>query len=348
MHAVTGSRPHRISGGGLDQRNCLREVTIRLHSEDLTSVRFALSPLWECVAAFRAWMAPSPHALLMPWIVRISTAVHDIDWTLLADLALVQRGTIPDFLCPPPTTPMPRLSDELDSLRRIPEDVIRAEIEIAYANGAPRSLQQALENPSTFINRLTVLLEEFWRRAVAPDWGLLRAKLEAEMLFRARALALGGFHGLFSGLHKDVSFHQNDLVVKTLSHWNGRERKRGLLLIPSIFSWPDVFLTVRPPWRPAIIYPARGLADLWDDASPSSTGGLNRLVGDSCATIIALLQVPRTTLEAAATLKLSPAATSEQITKLWRVGILERTRIGRRVFYVLNEKGKTLFTTFRA
>src|SRR5947207_595127 len=97
-----------------------REVSIRLQPEDFASVRFALSPLWECVAAFRAWMNPYPHALLLPWIAQLGPALRDTDWSLLADLALVPRGTIPDFLCPPPTTPMPTLSDELDTLRRAP------------------------------------------------------------------------------------------------------------------------------------------------------------------------------------------------------------------------------------
>jgi DNA-binding MarR family transcriptional regulator len=50
----------------------------------------------------------------------------------------------------------------------------------------------------------------------------------------------------------------------------------------------------------------------------------------------------------AAQLGLSPAATSEQITKLWHVGILERMRVGRRVFYSLNAKGLMILTAFRA
>ena len=94
------------------------------------------------------------------------------------------------------------------------------------------------------------------------------------------------------------------------------------------------------------MYPVRGIADLWDHSSHCSRGGLNKLIGDSCANAVALLQIPRTTLDVAATLGLSSAATSEQITKLWRVGLLERTRVGRRVFYTLNEKGKLLLTTF--
>lgn len=327
---------------------CTREVCISLQPEDFASVRFALSPLWECVAAFRAWMNPQPHTLLLPWIAELNPVLRDTDWRLLADLALVPRGTIPDFLCPPPTTPIPNLSDELDTLRRAPGAVIRSEVRIAYGDNVPVSLGRAMHDPKSLVCKLADLIEEFWRNVVAPHWALLRARLEGEMLYRARLLALGGWEDLFSGLHKDVSFAAGRLIIRTRSHWDGRQRKPGLLLVPSIFAWPDVFLTVRPPWRTAIMYPSRGVADLWDQASRSSSMGLQKLVGPSCANVIAKLQVPRTTLEMAAQLGLSPAATSEQITKLWHVGILERMRVGRRVFYSLNAKGLMILTAFRA
>ena len=121
-----------------------------------------------------------------------------------------------------------------------------------------------------------------------------------------------------------------------------------MLIIPSIVSWPDVFLTVRPPWRTALIYPCGGIADLWDRKPRVSSNSLERLLGSSCARIIAGLQVPRTTTETAAALNLSAAATSEQIMKLWDVGILERTRIGRRVFFCLNENGRRLIASLQS
>jgi len=325
-----------------------QEVSLKLQAEDLASVRFAFSPLWECIAAFRAWKNVQTHTLLLPWKMQVSQGLRSTDWTPLADLALVQRGTIPDFLCPPPMVAMPTLSEELCTLKRTPDEVIRSEVRIAYRDSVPASLREAMDAPRVFANRLATLIEHFWRKAIAPCWALLRARLEGEMLYRARALALGGFEELFSELHKDVSFHEGRLVVRTISHWDGRERKLGLLLVPSIFCWPDVFLTVRPPWRTAIVYPSRGVADLWDDASSPQCSGLQHLVGPSCARVIANLQVPRTTLEMSAAIGLSPAATSEQITKLRTAGILERIRVGRRVFYSLNKKGMSLFSTFNA
>jgi hypothetical protein len=42
---------------------------------DRAYVRLAFSPLWEGVAAFRAWTDPGRHALPLPWITRIKQAL---------------------------------------------------------------------------------------------------------------------------------------------------------------------------------------------------------------------------------------------------------------------------------
>lgn len=265
-----------------------------------------------------------------------------MDWEPLASLASVSRGTIPDFLSPPPTTPLPRFDEELAGLRRTPAHVVRAEIEIAFPRGVPRGLRSAVENPRAFLLGVAARLEEFWNRALAPDWPLLRSKLEAEVLFRSRALALGGADALFKGIHRDIRYEHGYLTVRTDSYWDGKKRKRGILLVPSIFSWPDVYLTVRPPWRPTIAYTSRGVAQVWSDDENKTAGGAYQLLGRTCAKIIAKLKSPQTTIETATALRLSTAAASEQITRLWRAGILERTRIGRRVFYALNPKGRAL------
>jgi len=321
-------------------------VNIRLQPEDLASVRFAISPLWECIAGFRAWMNPHPPALLLPWRAQVSKTLAEQDWSLLARLALVPRGSIPDFLCPPPVAPMPTLDQELDTLRGAPEDLVRAEVRAAYGGAVPPCLRRTMFQPREFLDRLADLIEEFWQKAIAPHWALLQARLEGEMLYRARTLAVGGVDELFAGLHEDVTLQDGRLVVRTVSHWDRGKRNPGLLLVPSVFAWPDVFLTVRPPWRTAIVYPSRGIADLWEHTSSSCSNGLQQLVGPSCAKVISNLQVPRSTLEMSAAIGLSPAATSEQITKLREVGILERTRIGRRVFYSLNQRGTALLASF--
>lgn len=321
----------------------LHKVTLRLSNNDLANVRFAISPLWECVSAFKACLDPSRHALLLPWTTKVRSRIAGIDWEPLTLLASLPRGSIPDFLVSQSITPLPVFADEIASLQQTSARVVSAEIRVAYRSGVPRPLQSAIADPSAFVVRIASLLEKFWERALAPEWPVLRCKLEAEVLFRARALALGGAEALFEGMHRDVSYGRGLLTVHTDSHWDEKTRKRGVLIVPSIFSWPDVFLTVRPPWRPTIYYTSRGVGHLWgDDRHATQNGTPSELLGRTCAKIMVALESPATTMETAKALRLSTAAASEQITKLWRCGCLDRTRIGLRVFYALNTKGRTL------
>jgi hypothetical protein len=48
--------------------------------------------------------------------------------------------------------------------------------------------------------------------------------------------------------------------------------------VPSVFVWPRLALTLDPPWPPALIYPARGVAALWEKPGPGSSGALGRLL----------------------------------------------------------------------
>jgi DNA-binding MarR family transcriptional regulator len=117
-------------------------------------------------------------------------------------------------------------------------------------------------------------------------------------------------------------------------------RGAGMLFVPSVFAWPDVYVAARPPWRPTLAYPARGAADLWSSREAPRNASLAALVGARRASVLTRLDTPHTTLELAHALGLSPGAASTQVTTLWRAGIADRTRVGRRVFYVLNGRGQ--------
>jgi hypothetical protein len=320
----------------------MRKVRIKLGPQDLSNVRFVFSPLWECVAAFRVWQDPARHGLFLPWISSVKSKLFGHDWEPLRSLASVTRGSIPDFLSPPPTTPLPELTDELRNLRSTPADIVRAELKIAYPRGTPRPLKGAFEDPKSCLEEVAFVLEKFWQLALAREWPVIRQKLEGEILFRARALSFGGPGALFQDVHRDVSYEGGYLTVFTDSPWEGTKRRRGMLLMPSVFSWPDVFLAVKFPWRPCITYPASGIAEIWTNSMSGGTAGLSALLGETRARVLLQLRTPQTTVLAARALRLSPASISEQIAKLRGAGLLERTRMGRRVFYSLNANGRAL------
>jgi DNA-binding transcriptional ArsR family regulator len=343
-------------------------VTLTLGTVDLAQVRFAFSPLWECVAAFRAWRDPGRHAVHLPWAAAVDDSLRRLDWALLELVACPAGGAIPDFLAPPPATPLARFDEELAAARRTPPKVVRRELAAAYPAGVPPLLADL--TPETVLAATMQSLDTFWRLAVAAAWPRIAARLEAEVVFRARALALGGPAALFDTLHRTVRYvapgpgrRDGTLYVEYRETYSRQARGAGLLLVPSVFAWPDVFVAARPPWRPTIAYPARGVGDLWQGSSPGSDSqsrdpriegadvpskALVALLGVARARVLARLETPQTTAELAAGLGLAPATASSHLVALWRAGVVDRTRVGRRVYYALNVRSQALLRALAA
>ncbi|MBI3789632.1 MAG: transcriptional regulator [Gemmatimonadetes bacterium] len=240
-------------------------LTLVLGARDLAQVRFAFSPLWECVAAFRAWREPARHAVHLPWIAEVERAARGHDFRALDAAVHGTAGFFPDFLSPTPVTPLARFQDEVAVVRRTPPDILRRELAAAHPEGLPRALARADRAPRALANALADQLGAFWQQCVRPIWPRVRARLDAEILVRSRALALGGASALFDALHPQVRWHPRGaggrLTVAGSHRFTRQARGAGVVLIPSVFSWPDVYATAHPPWRPNLAYPARGLEE---------------------------------------------------------------------------------------
>src|SRR3954468_3015447 len=90
-------------------------VTVRLGPEDVANLRFAISPLMELHNSVRALEHPEAKALHLPWVAATRDRVRDLDMALLH--ALHPRGSYtPDFIDPPPRSPLGELEDDLEEM----------------------------------------------------------------------------------------------------------------------------------------------------------------------------------------------------------------------------------------
>jgi DNA-binding transcriptional ArsR family regulator len=322
-------------------------IIFHLRPTDLAGIRFAFSPLWECVAAFRAWRAPRSAVARREWAGFFDAVDGRDDWPVLRALALGPTGAIPDFLAPPPARPLVRFADEIAALRVTSPKVIADELRHLFGIG--HAYGRTTRDAARLLGELAAELTSFWHLAIAPAWPRILACLEAEVVFRSRVLAFGGMRAVFGGLHRDVRFtaRAGGGIVR-VSSGGGPPRNvagRGLLLVPSIFAWPDVYAVSQLPWRPTIAFPARGVAELWTSHGSRHGSAPDRLVallGTARARVLRLLSRQRTTLELAKALRASPATVSAHVSRLREAGVVDRTRSGRRVFYSLNECGHTI------
>jgi DNA-binding transcriptional ArsR family regulator len=187
---------------------------------------------------------------------------------------------------------------------------------------------------------LADLLEAVWHRLVEPYWPRLRTLLEADLLFHARRLAQGGLEALFSELHPRLAWTPPTLTLTTRAGWEERRPLdgQGLVLLPSLFCWPDLVSGVEAPWQPTLAYPARGIGSLWTSETGPAPGGatpapLTRLLGRNRAAVLCALTEPASTSALALRLGLAPSSVSDHLSALRDAGLLVSHRYGHQVLY---------------
>ncbi|MEU9961659.1 DUF5937 family protein [Streptomyces sp. NPDC050982] len=304
--------------------------------DDLLRCRFAVSPLWETQEAVRTLNRPERHGYHAHWLRRTRSAATELDLTPLW-LLMPRRGHTPDWLGPPPLGPSATFDEEIAAVRGADPEAAREDTALALADtpGAlesPRG-QALLADPVRMIQELTDLLAAAWRALVEPDWPRLRALLEADVVFHSRRLAEVGLGGLLSELDRRFAWDAGTLTIDVKGEHIRELGGQGLVLMPSVFSWPDVVSGFEPPWQPTLVYPARGIAGLWAEPSDRTPEALAAILGRGRAAVLTALDDPATTTGLAHRLGLAPSSVSAHLSALRDAGLLVSRRYGHQVLY---------------
>jgi DNA-binding transcriptional ArsR family regulator len=290
-------------------------------SHDVLSCRWAVSPLRETLGAVRMLGRPHRQGYHLPWLRSVESTVERLDLTVLP--ALLGRHYTPDFLCPPPNGPRPSFEEELARVRSTEPERVAAELARAPSTGLPVSA-----GPAERRDLLADAVEDVWRRLLAPWWPRISEVLENDIAHWTRVLADEGLGAVLADLHPKVSWSRDAVTVALPVDADREIDATGLLLMPSVFEWPDVGVAFDPPWTPTIDYSARGIAALWQStATPSEA--LGRLVGRTRALLLTALVEPTSTTGLARRCAVPVSTVSEQLRILRDAGLLHTHRAGR-------------------
>jgi DNA-binding transcriptional ArsR family regulator len=316
-------------------------IEARFDTEALTRVRFAISPMFEMTRSVKALKDPAGAALHLPWIERALPRLDGFDLSPLLALQSAPQYH-PDFVHPPPSSPVVEFEDELEAMLATPDEQIVAEIRYAYREDVPKVLQPFVEAPRTAVEGLAVLMREYWERAHAEHWPRMRSLLEHDVLYRSRQIADGGTARLFCDLDPSVRWSEGVLRIEGSCEGQMTLDERGLLLVPSVFVWPKVTALTLEPWQPTVAYPARGIGMLWSPDECTAPEALERLVGRTRAALLEALDSPRSTTELAGQLGLSAGGVSQHLAVLRDAGLVCGRRVARSVLYLRSEQGDAL------
>lgn len=312
-------------------------------ADDLARLRFACSPLHEAIASLHAVFDPAAHPMHLPWLREALPRAARLDLAPLRALVPGHDGYVPDFLVPPPDSPLTGLGEELERMRATPPGQVRTELTIACPGGPPPQLRELYRDPARGLDTLAALVERYFNLTLAPNWGRVAAVLEADLAIRARQLAEGGAAALFADLRPALHWRNGRLRVPTRHDALVALEGRGLLLMPSVFGWPSIFAITDPPWQPTVVYPARGVATAWEPA-PAAPRALSAALGETRAALLTALNAPTTGQTLARRLGLSPSAISQQIAILRDAGLVTTQRSGRHVLCRRTDLGDRLAT----
>ncbi len=322
---------------------------IRLGADDVVRVRFATSPLWETALAVRSLSDPRQQSYHLPWLDEVRPLLADLD--VMPLLALQPKhGYTPDLIVPIPERPQTSAKEQLERLRATPLAHVRTELERAMADRdgepMPAEMVQLAKHPRMARARLADSIEACWEVLIEPYWPRIRDLLSADIAHHSRLLAEYGLERLFPALNAAVTWREH--TVQVAADAPGRVRRasrgRGLLLQPSAFSWPSVIVVTDEPYQPTLIYPARGVAELWQPSAAPTDAALAKLLGRTRATLLASVREPASTTTLARRHELAPGTVSEHLAALAGARLVTSSRNGRAVFYVTTSLGDELLT----
>ena len=306
--------------------------------DDFLRTRFAISPLFEATASIAGLKDPSRASIHLPFLRAARAALRDLDLPLLWAL-VAARGYTPDFISPPPDSPLPDVEAEIARVGRTPAAQVRLEVGWLYPGGPPDVLRPVLERGGA--RRVAAELRTYWDAVMAPVWDRVRGVLEDDIAHRARLLTAAGPLEVFGDLHPDVAWREGGLELDRPHRATVALGGRGLQLVPAAFMWPAAGAMFDPPWQPSLLYPPRGVGLLWEPPEVDD-GALAAVVGHRRAAILRELDREATTTDLARTLRAGAPGVSEHLGALRRAGLVRARRQGREVLYARTAAGDAL------
>lgn len=327
-------------------------ITIRLNGENPVSTRFVISPIWDTMTSYCLFaLHEEQYHAYYEWVSEAYQATDNLRFPYLDTLFRSMRF-FPDFLTPPVTRPIMNIYDEIEAIRATPPELVQRDIfELrrrvnSFTPDEESILQEYVEQPDMALERLVSEVEVYWRLTLARHWPRMQEILEADILYRARQLALGGVEMVFAELDPTVTYENLEIRFKKKSGYHQEIESDRVILIPLIFSCHSPFTLTAPEWYPSLSYQPRGWG-MWrsTDHLPANDA-LEITVGAGRAKILQSLVQPTSTGELAHRLNITAGAVSQHMARLSQAGLVTSMQSGRRVYHQLTPRGEMLLNLF--
>jgi DNA-binding transcriptional ArsR family regulator len=311
-------------------------IEIRMRLSDLARMRFAYSPLAEVAESLYLLASGHISSVHRTWYDSVQGRLSDVNLELLRVLV---PGTafMPGYLFGGVTGPGTTIDSQLKKLAQLDSDAIREMID-EVSDGGPLSptALSLLAKGSAAPRLIAEELYRYWSIAVEPHWSSIRRVLDDDVAYRAAELTRAGVESMLCGLHPEVRVDGALMRINKLHTSEEDLSGSGLVLVPSVFSWPNIIFVPSGDGQSTLTYAARGVGNVWGAearSDDSTDAALGALIGRSRAAILLSLTLPHSTTELALMLGQSAPAVSQHLAVLKRSGLVTSWRKGKSVLY---------------
>ena len=306
-----------------------------LGSQDVTRLRFGISPGNELSSGVCALQAPQGAPLQWGWLKAVSSRIPTSAWDVITTV-IPPTGYYPDFLATDPAWDLTP-EGEAEALRQVDLDrVVRDLTKVATRATGRRhhDLEGMLRSPARARTQIADAWVEVWDAVLAPHWDHLRRLLEADVARRARQVAETGVQDMIDKLHERVRWTDGRVRV-TMRIWSEEVHCQGsgLLLVPTVLGAPWCSVVTEAPATPTLYYPAAGMSPSWPTNSQGRDTALVKLLGVGRASVLMALEIPRSTSDVARACDLAISTASHHLAVLRDARLVEAHRAGSSVYH---------------
>lgn len=318
-------------------------VEFRLAPDDVSAIRFGVSPGHELAHAVRVLQHPAYHPLQWGWLRSARRHVPARAFELMRVL-VGPDGYMPDFLTSTPGWDLGP-EEELERLRRADLGPLRVDLRkrVERTSGDDRRRLQAMaEDPARTRSAIADAWRELWDAVMAPYWPQLERILRADVGARSRRTLIHGVGEMVGSLHEAVSWAPNAVQVRLRMHAEVLDcAGSGLVLAPSVMA-PRCSVVTERPAQPTLFYPALGVSERWADGGADPGRALADLLGSGRAGVLLALRGPMSTSEVGAACGLAVSTASHHLSVLGSSRLVDSRREGPRVVHVRTPLGEAL------
>jgi DNA-binding transcriptional ArsR family regulator len=316
-----------------------------------TSVQLCLSPHCSTLASLIEG-APTSQ-----WPRPANSGWHEIvadraDAVNFAPLAPYTCGLpLAPFLCAVLREPSPQFPDQVREIEQADRSIIRNWLHETFGDQVPAAYTPFRDDPDAALHAMSRALEQYFDAVIAPSWSAIRGFLDRELIRVGYLLATQPAVVVLSSLHPSMRIDRDTLVIDSpQGPLSGMLAGRLLKLTPLIASGDAIIVDFNGADEIKVGYAAPGVEELWADTherSDDDAGEIVELLGDTRAAILQALHTPDSTTTLAHRLGISPASVSAHLTALAALGLVDRNRVSRRVYYSRTPRGDRLLSLFR-